>query len=166
MPADGTHPTGLENFPAVRQELDRCMKCGFCMSVCPVYAAEKSEGAVARGKIGIAEAVISGDLALDDQEVIDTLFDCLVCKSCMQSCPSGVQFDRIMLDLRAAIVKKKGLPWLKAAIFAGLRVAPDDGWRHESGRAAARAGIPRGSAAARDFSALAVRDSGPARRLR
>jgi glycolate oxidase iron-sulfur subunit len=113
--------TGLEAFPELQQELDRCMKCGFCMSVCPVYNAEKTEGGVARGKITIAEAVIAGDLALDDQEVIDTLFDCLVCKSCMQACPSGVQFDRIMLDLRAAIVKKNGLPWLKAAIFAGLK---------------------------------------------
>ena len=113
--------TGLEAFPELQQELDRCMKCGFCMSVCPVYNAEKTEGGVARGKITIAEAVIAGDLALEDQEVIDTLFDCLVCKSCMQACPSGVQFDRIMLDLRAAIVKKKGLPWVKAAIFAGLK---------------------------------------------
>jgi glycolate oxidase iron-sulfur subunit len=120
MPADAP-PTGLENFPALRQELDRCMKCGFCMSVCPVYASEKSEGAVARGKIAIAEAVLAGDLAIDDREVIDTLFNCLVCKSCMQNCPSGVEFDRIMLDLRAAIVRKNGLPWLKAAIFAGLK---------------------------------------------
>jgi glycolate oxidase iron-sulfur subunit len=121
MSADSARSTGLEAFPQLQGELDRCMKCGFCMSVCPVYNAEKSEGGVARGKITIAEAVISGDLALDDQEVIDTLFNCLVCKSCMQACPSGVQFDRIMLDLRAAIVKKNGLPWLKAAIFAGLK---------------------------------------------
>jgi glycolate oxidase iron-sulfur subunit len=121
MPVDPEHATGLETFPEIQRELDRCMKCGFCMSVCPVYGAEKEEGAVARGKIGIAEAVLAGELALDDQEVIDTLFDCLVCKSCMQACPSGVQFDRIMLDLRAAIVQKKGLPWLKAAIFAGLK---------------------------------------------
>jgi glycolate oxidase iron-sulfur subunit len=118
---DALHPTGLEGFPGVREELDRCMKCGLCMAVCPVYASEKTEGAVARGKIGIAEAVLAGDLELDDQEVIDTLFDCLVCKSCMQTCPSGVHYDRIMLNLRAAIVEKNGLPWLKAAIFAGVK---------------------------------------------
>ena len=106
---------------ALQAELDKCMHCGMCMAVCPVYATEKSEAAVARGKIGIAEAVMGGDLALDDQEVIDTLFNCLVCKSCMQACPSGVQFDRIMLELRAAIVEKNGLPWLKAAIFGALK---------------------------------------------
>jgi glycolate oxidase iron-sulfur subunit len=105
----------------LQAELDKCMRCGMCMSVCPVYATEKNEAAVARGKIGIAEAVISGDLALDDPEVVDALFNCLVCKSCMQSCPSGVQFDRIMLQMRAAIVEKNGLPWLKAAIFGALK---------------------------------------------
>ncbi len=113
--------TGLETFPDVARELDKCMRCGMCMSVCPVYGAEKTEAAVARGKIGIAEAVLSGTLPLDDQEVIDTLFDCLVCKSCMQNCPSGVEFDRIILGLRAAIVKKNGLPWVKAAIFGLLK---------------------------------------------
>jgi len=105
----------------LQSELDKCMRCGMCMSVCPVYATEKNEAAVARGKIGIAEAVIAGDLALDDPEVIDALFNCLVCKSCMQSCPSGVQFDRIILGLRAAVVEKNGLPWLKAAIFGALK---------------------------------------------
>jgi glycolate oxidase iron-sulfur subunit len=105
----------------LQSELDKCMRCGMCMSVCPVYATEKNEAAVARGKIGIAEAVIAGDLALDDPDVIDALFNCLVCKSCMQSCPSGVQFDRIILGLRAAVVEKNGLPWLKAAIFGALK---------------------------------------------
>jgi glycolate oxidase iron-sulfur subunit len=105
----------------IQAELDKCMRCGACMAVCPVYNSEKDEAAVARGKIGIAEAVLTGDLALDDQQVIDTLFNCLVCKSCMQSCPTGVQFDRIMLNLRAAIVEQNGLPWLKAAIFGALK---------------------------------------------
>jgi glycolate oxidase iron-sulfur subunit len=114
MPAD-------EARAKLQAELDKCMRCGMCMSVCPVYATEKNEAAVARGKIGVAEAVLAGDLALDDPEVIDTLFNCLVCKSCMQSCPSGVEFDRIMLSLRAAVVEAKGLPWLKAAIFGALK---------------------------------------------
>jgi glycolate oxidase iron-sulfur subunit len=105
----------------LQSELDKCMRCGMCMSVCPVYATEKTEAAVARGKIGIAEAVISGDLALDDPETIAALFNCLVCKTCMQSCPSGVQFDRIILGMRAAIVEKNGLPWVKAAIFGALK---------------------------------------------
>jgi glycolate oxidase iron-sulfur subunit len=110
-----------DDLKALQKELDKCMHCGSCMAVCPVYNANKTEGAVARGKIGVAEAVMEGKLALDDPEVMEVLFDCLVCKSCMQGCPTKVNFDRIMLGLRAAIVRKNGLPWLKKAIFGTLR---------------------------------------------
>ncbi len=110
-----------DELKAIQKELDKCMHCGFCMAVCPVYATEKTEAGVARGKVGVAEAVMEGTLALDDPEVIDMLYNCLVCKSCMQNCPTKVNFDRIMLSLRAAIVLKNGLPWLKKAIFSTLK---------------------------------------------
>lgn len=110
-----------DELQAVQQELDKCMHCGSCMAVCPVYATDKIEAGVARGKIGVAEAVMEGKLALDDQEVVDMLYNCLVCKSCMQSCPTKVDFARIMLSFRAAIVRKNGLPWLKKAIFSTLK---------------------------------------------
>lgn len=114
-------PTIYDDLQAVRAELDKCMHCGNCMAVCPVYNTNKIETGVARGKIGIAEAILAGELELDDPKVVDVLFNCLVCKSCMQSCPTKVNFDRIMLALRSAIVKKNGLPWLKAAIFGMLK---------------------------------------------
>jgi glycolate oxidase iron-sulfur subunit len=110
-----------DELKAIQEELDKCMHCGSCMAVCPIYKTEKVEASVARGKIGVAEAVMEGKLAIDDQEVMSMLFNCLVCKSCMQSCPTKVDFARIMLALRAAIVRKHGLPWLKQAIFSTLR---------------------------------------------
>lgn len=119
QPARGQDVYG--ELKAIQQELDKCMKCGFCMAVCPVYKTEKTEAGVARGKIGVAEAVLQGALALDDAEVMDMLFNCLVCKSCMSNCPTKVNFDRIMLALRTAIVRKNGLPWLKKAIFGTLK---------------------------------------------
>jgi glycolate oxidase iron-sulfur subunit len=97
------------------------MHCGGCMAVCPVYATDKIEAGVARGKVAVAQAVLEGGLELDDPEVVSMLFNCLVCKSCMQSCPTKVDFGRIMLALRAAIVRKNGLPWLKKAIFSTLK---------------------------------------------
>ncbi len=105
----------------VGEELSRCMKCGNCMAVCPVYQTHRAEAGVARGKIAVAEAVLAGELAIDDPEVVHMLFNCLVCKSCMQNCPTKVNFDRIMLALRAAIVRKKGLPLLKDMIFGLLK---------------------------------------------
>ena len=110
-----------DDLEIVREELDKCMKCGNCMSVCPVYGADKVETAVTRSKIAVAEAVLAGELELDDPQVYAMLFNCLVCKSCMTNCPTKVNFDRIILALRAALVRKNGLPWLKKAIFSTLK---------------------------------------------
>ena len=110
-----------DDLEIVREELDKCMKCGNCMAVCPVYGAEKVETAVTRSKIAVAEAVLAGELELDDPQVYEMLFNCLVCKSCMTNCPTKVNFDRIMLALRAALVRKNGLPWLKKMIFSTLK---------------------------------------------
>ncbi len=113
--------TVYDDVTLVREELAKCMKCGNCMAVCPVYLTDKTEAGVARGKIVVAEAILSGELDFADREVVKMLFNCLLCKSCMQSCPTGVNFDRIMLALRSAIVKKRGLHYLKSVIFGLLR---------------------------------------------
>jgi glycolate oxidase iron-sulfur subunit len=117
-------PTGKtyhDDLTIVREELDKCMKCGNCMSVCPVYGAEKLETSVTRSKIAVAEAVLNGELELDDPQVYDMLFNCLVCKSCMTGCPTKVDFGRIIVALRAALVRKNGLPWLKKMIFSTMK---------------------------------------------
>ena len=59
------------------------MHCGNCMAVCPVYATDKTEAGVARGKVMVAQAVLEGELGLDEPEVVEMLFNCLVCKSCI-----------------------------------------------------------------------------------
>lgn len=110
----------VEISAEVRSELDKCMRCGQCMSVCPIYATEKSETSVARGKIAIAQAVAQGVLEPDDPEVASTLANCLLCRTCMEGCPSKVRFDRIMLELRAAVAGRNGPSWLQQAFFGAL----------------------------------------------
>jgi len=110
-----------DNLAALQPELDKCMRCGFCMAVCPVYGMEETEQAVARGKIAIVDAVVAGELSLHDPRVRDAMFDCLVCKSCMESCPTKVNFDRIVVGLRAALAREEGLPLAKRAIFGVIK---------------------------------------------
>ncbi len=113
--------TIFDDIETLKKELIRCMKCGNCMSVCPIYNVEKKESSVARGKIALGEAVLNDDIKIDDETLINLIFNCLVCKSCMMACPSGVRFDRIILGLRSAIAKKKGIPFVKKALFGLLK---------------------------------------------
>ena len=110
-----------DNLQHLRDELVKCMKCGNCMASCPVYLTEKTEAGVTRGKISLVEAVLAGTLDIADPQVEEKLFDCLVCGSCMQNCPCGVNFSKIMLAVRAALVRQEGLHPVKKIIFGGLK---------------------------------------------
>jgi glycolate oxidase iron-sulfur subunit len=113
--------TVYDELLLIKKEVDRCMKCGNCMAVCPIYGTDRVEAGVARGKVAVTEAVLSGELSLDDPKVYEMLFNCLVCKSCMQNCPTKVNFDKIMLAMRAALVREKGIFWVKKMIFSLLK---------------------------------------------
>ncbi len=110
-----------DDLKYVKDELSKCMKCGNCMAVCPIYITEKTEGGVARGKISLVEAILSESLDLNDKDTIHKLFNCLVCKSCMQNCPTKVNFDRIIFAVRAAIARQQGLHPIKRVIFEVMK---------------------------------------------
>ena len=116
--------TSYDKLEEVQDALAKCMKCGNCMAVCPVYQTEKQEAAYARGKLAIAEAVLKGDLDLKDEDVQEKLFNCLICTSCMQTCPCGVDVCKIMLSLRAAMARETGLHPIKKMIFWALKNQP------------------------------------------
>nr|WP_277998752.1 (Fe-S)-binding protein [Moorella sulfitireducens] len=98
----------------------RCMKCGNCQAVCPLYKETLREAAVARGKVQLAYAYLKGELRATHRLAEKLLF-CLTCMACVANCPSGVRIDTVVLAARAAMVREKGLPWVKKVIFQGLK---------------------------------------------
>lgn len=101
-------------------EIAKCMKCGNCMAVCPIYKETKSEAGVARGKIQLAAALLKGKLPFT-QGVEQRMLTCLTCKACTANCPCGVKADEIILATRAALAAKLGLPFIKTAAFSALK---------------------------------------------
>ncbi len=102
-----------------RRELARCVRCGTCRSVCPVFQAVGSEAATARGKVKLVEAVVDGRLALGE-ELQRRMSRCLLCKACVSGCPSDVRTDELFLTARRALADRNGLPLAKRVAFAGL----------------------------------------------
>jgi glycolate oxidase iron-sulfur subunit len=108
--------TQVEKFKA---DLDRCTKCGFCMSSCPVYREERIESSVARGKIMLVRALLDGSLDLTD-EMATQLNKCTLCLTCTQNCPAGAQVPAVITAARADKVAKKGVPFPYNFIFRWL----------------------------------------------
>ena len=101
-------------------EIAKCMKCGNCQAVCPIYKEDMAEWSVARGKIKLAKDLLEG--RLDYTPRIEEIFSlCLTCQACAENCPCGVRPDKIILATRAAIAREKGLPTIKKYIFNVLK---------------------------------------------
>ncbi len=102
-----------------KDDLDKCTKCGFCMSVCPVYKEEKVESSVARGKIMLIRALLSGELA-PTAEMAEHLNKCTLCMACTQNCPAGTQVPSVITAARADKVRYKGLSLPSRLVYRWL----------------------------------------------
>lgn len=101
------------------KEFQKCMQCGKCRSVCPVFREMGNELYVARGKNKLAEKLVSGELEITER-VEDAINECLNCKTCSANCPAGVSPEHVVLRLRWYITTQKGLHFFKALIFRQL----------------------------------------------
>ena len=90
-PAGNFHPVDAPSYESILQ----CMRCGFCLAVCPTYALTNRERSSPRGRAALARAVAEGRLEFT-AAVGEEAFFCLDCKACTTACPSGVRVGTIM----------------------------------------------------------------------
>ncbi|WP_371376406.1 (Fe-S)-binding protein [Sporomusa aerivorans] len=102
-----------------QKQLVKCIRCGTCRSVCPVFQAADNENTTARGKVKLLEAVSEGKLELTPA-LQARMSKCLLCKACVPGCPSGVRTDELFLSARRVLADKNGLPLAKKLAFTGL----------------------------------------------
>jgi glycolate oxidase iron-sulfur subunit len=110
---DGDHP------PSAELVAD-CVHCGFCLPTCPTYVLWGAEADSPRGRIYLMSAGLGGEPLSDS--MVEHFDHCLGCMSCVTSCPSGVQYDRLIEDTRAQVERRhpRGAKdrALRSAIFA------------------------------------------------
>ncbi|MBP1759802.1 MAG: protein of unknown function cysteine-rich region domain protein [Firmicutes bacterium] len=91
----------------IQATVNQCDRCGSCLTVCPVYNVTHRETAVARGKIATVRAMIEGGLA-SDSRIAEAFEFCLLCKACIENCPSKVKTDEAMIEARQYIAETLG----------------------------------------------------------
>lgn len=90
--------------------IDACVHCGFCLSTCPSYRVIGKENDSPRGRIYLMDAINEGDAPLSTASVGH--FDsCLGCLACVTTCPSGVQYDKLIAATRPQIERNYSRGW-------------------------------------------------------
>jgi glycolate oxidase iron-sulfur subunit len=97
------HEHEFDATAALREEIARCVHCGFCLQACPTYLELGMETDSPRGRIALIDAVTSGRAA-PTPSLLGHLDLCLQCRACETACPSGVRYGHIMEQARATVM--------------------------------------------------------------
>lgn len=81
--------------------LRKCVHCGFCTATCPTYQLLGDELDGPRGRIYLIKEVLEGQRATPSTQL--HLDRCLTCRSCETTCPSGVEYGRLV-DIGRVVV--------------------------------------------------------------
>ena len=80
------------------------MHCGFCTATCPTYQLLGDELDGPRGRIYLIKQVLEGH---EPTQATQAHLDrCLTCRNCETTCPSGVQYGRL-IDIGREVVERK-----------------------------------------------------------
>jgi len=99
--------------------LRKCVHCGFCTATCPTYQVLGDDLDSPRGRIYLIKRALEGAPVTDKTRL--HLDRCLTCRACETTCPSGVQYGRLV-DIGRAVVEERTqrAPWdrLKRALLS------------------------------------------------
>jgi len=84
--------------------LRKCVHCGFCTATCPTYQLLGDDLDGPRGRIYLIKRALEGAPVTDKTRL--HLDRCLTCRACETTCPSGVQYGRLV-DIGRAVVEAK-----------------------------------------------------------
>ena len=84
--------------------LRSCVHCGFCLATCPTYQLLGDELDSPRGRIYLIKQMLEGaPVTAKTQLHLDR---CLTCRACETTCPSGVEYGKLV-DIGRAVVEQK-----------------------------------------------------------
>jgi len=87
------------------QELDKCIRCGYCYELCPLFKSYNWESDTPRGKLLLIYGMITGEIK-PTQEIVEKIFQCFYCKNCSDNCSAGVPITDILTDARADLIEQ------------------------------------------------------------
>jgi glycolate oxidase iron-sulfur subunit len=91
--------------PTMAQAVEKCVHCGFCLATCPTYKVLGEEMDSPRGRIVLMKSVLEEDINLE--EALPYIDRCLGCMACVTACPSGVEYQELLIPFRQMAEEKR-----------------------------------------------------------
>jgi len=104
---------------SIKTIVDPCDRCGTCRLFCPLYGVKSIENSNARGKVNIAKALVAGGLK-PTGDVLAAVNFCLLCRACVDNCPSKIKTDEAMIAVRQYLANVSGGASMKQKILGSL----------------------------------------------
>lgn len=95
----------FKELPPVKEQIMKCVRCGKCRSVCPIFAEVGNETAAPRGHVFMVGMLRDGKVE-PSLEVARRLTNCLMCETCSVNCPSGIDIHELNAAARSYIYDK------------------------------------------------------------
>jgi glycolate oxidase iron-sulfur subunit len=91
--------------------LRSCVHCGFCNATCPTYQILGDELDGPRGRIYLIKQMLEGgEVGRSTQQHLDR---CLTCLNCETTCPSGVEYGKLVSIGRTLVDQRVERPWVE-----------------------------------------------------
>ena len=113
---NGRHTLANSEF----KDMLRCMRCGACLNICPVYRhiTGHGYGSIYPGPMGIV--LTAGLVGYDD---IDSMaYACSLCGACAEHCPVGIPIHELIRQHRINIVEQHKNHAIEVPIFKALEL--------------------------------------------
>ncbi len=111
--------TQLAEAQKFADELQQCMKCGYCTFWCPIYQEEPKEASVARGKHALIKDLLEGKISFSD-EIYELLGKCTLCMNCSTHCLFKVKTASVIVGTRGDKARHAGTRFPYNVIFNQL----------------------------------------------
>ncbi|MFA8433325.1 MAG: L-lactate dehydrogenase (quinone) large subunit LdhH [Marinifilaceae bacterium] len=124
-----THYVFLDNgrlaffeHPKFKEAL-KCVRCGSCANICPAY--EMVGGHVYGDRYIGSIGLILTALYQGDEAAKDILKMCIGCRACSFNCPSGIDLQALISELKLVVGKKYGINPIKKKVFKHVVAKPN-----------------------------------------
>lgn len=84
----------------IKEIVEKCIKCGLCKQLCPVFKVMREEQYCARGKV----------IILNNDIYDKIVYECNLCKACEKKCPLNLKLCDAFIKARKVLVEEKKEP--------------------------------------------------------